>query len=1620
MKELEEEKQQTKLPPRKRRFRWVLWLLLLLLILIIAIPLIIQLRPVQKWLVDKVANNISEKTSSAVSIEAIDFSIFSGLLLNDLYISSPEMENDTLMYVGEFSTSLTENILSVFNKEVMLDEITLTNAMINVKKMKGDTTSNLRKFLLNFASEKSNDNAGGANYQIDLEQINFNETSISIIDEDRQDKTLISLDNGYVDFESISIVENDFSIHKLYFSNPVVIIEKGSNTSVNVRTGNEHPLENKTLSLPMNVTAQQLEIVNGYFLLNDNNHKKISLAKALDYHHLDVSNINILASDIVVTEDFSIKASISDLSLQESSGFGIKELKVDALTIDTNHIVLSEFDLNLNRSEVKNYIEFEYDDFSDFKNFGQKVKLISDMKGSLIAISDLTYFFPELKTKRFFIENANSVLKISGIVNGNLRNLEADNLNLAIDDRINLKGSISGRNLHQPKSALFNMYIDDLNTSMSDLQEVIPGFNPPEQFQKLGPIHFTGDIEGFFNDLVIYGNMRSDIGTVDLDMRLDTKDGINEARYSGELSLNDFDLNKWTDNPDLGLTTLSGKIIDGKGLTFENVDSKLQADLESFDYKGYEYHSVQLQGQLTKNQFVGSILARDPNLDLDFDGEILILDDYFNSDFKADIKTIDLVALNLSSEVSDITGNFDLKLKGSSITDFEGTATMRDLQLVYKEKSFAFDSLYLNSSPSQEGNRNVIVYSDLLNVSLDGKFDLAKVGPAFKNLIYYEHPKWAEKLGINNATEGLNNDQKFRFKINIKDTKDYLELANINDLRFKYIAIEGSAGLKDNEYETVISVDTSYYKNFVFDKLDVLSNNKNKEAVLDLSIKNILSGDRVFEPITIATSLKEDVIDISLKTQNILDSVGMIDIGLAIEPEDDKIAFRVRNNELDMLGTNWTVSGANKILYGKDFIGIDSLEFSDGYRSINLSDIRNQGIQGDLNNFDFLIIDGIIDYDKIQFAGEGNVKMKIDSLFNNPVINGLIDIPSFTLNDEDYGRLLIKATDKNEGFVNTLVTLNNPNNGMNVYVEGDYQKEKKYINGKVDIDDLPLDIFEFIIEDGISLTSGTTDIDAGIFGELEDLTLIGEGILKDAATRVNYLGNYITLGDEPIRIDNNEIDFTGVTIRDKYDNVAELEGGFVHDLFRDFGLDLTITSDKFLALDTDKSDNPMYYGQGMGAVEVSFIGPINSTDIEVTAEMSEGSVLNIPIEDSYEDFDESFIKFVDREALDRDTLSGDNTVILEGVDIEMNLSITEAAQVNIIFDEKTNDVIRGNGIGDMRVVVTREGDFNVFGDYEVFDGEYLFTAWGIVAKPFKVRKGGNITWTGDPVNANINIEADYEDLRVPTNIFLQEYLVTGNQQLVLESRKRTRVDLTLDLTGTLYKPIVNFDIGFPELQGELRSFADAKLRSLKENSVDLNEQVAGLIIFRSFLPSNRFGNVITTGNAVVETGYNTLSEFVSNQLSYLLSSILQEALTDNGFVSGIDFEIGISRNAGLLQNATNNNYFPDEIEVHFKPRFQNDKWGLDYGTSFVNARNSSFGITNYVIHDVALEYFLTDDRRLKLRAYGKWDKDEVQFQNEQKYGLGLNYRKEFGSLLDFKNDMEKQMNKLSDNPKQEE
>jgi len=130
-----------------------------------------------------------------------------------------------------------------------------------------------------------------------------------------------------------------------------------------------------------------------------------------------------------------------------------------------------------------------------------------------------------------------------------------------------------------------------------------------------------------------------------------------------------------------------------------------------------------------------------------------------------------------------------------------------------------------------------------------------------------------------------------------------------------------------------------------------------------------------------------------------------------------------------------------------------------------------------------------------------------------------------------------------------------------------------------------------------------------------------------------------------------------------------------------------------------------------------------------------------------------------------------------------------------------------------------------------------------LAKPFRVEKGSFITWTGDPFNATLNINAVLNNVRAPLYTFIQEYLPvsSGTQpnDLVQTANRRTDIDLKLNLEGQLYSPEVSFDLDFPDVEPNLRSYVDSKMRTLRQNEAELNDQVAALITLHLTMDNSR-------------------------------------------------------------------------------------------------------------------------------------------------------------------------------------
>ena len=208
-------------------------------------------------------------------------------------------------------------------------------------------------------------------------------------------------------------------------------------------------------------------------------------------------------------------------------------------------------------------------------------------------------------------------------------------------------------------------------------------------------------------------------------------------------------------------------------------------------------------------------------------------------------------------------------------------------------------------------------------------------------------------------------------------------------------------------------------------------------------------------------------------------------------------------------------------------------------------------------------------------------------------------------------------------------------------------------------------------------------------------------------------------------------------------------------------------------MNTLRTDNSLYYGQGIGRFNAKFSGSFARTNIHVDATTGNYTRLFIPLSSDNSDIqDVNFITFVDKKQAREPSRNQSKQFVLgdlKGLNFEMNLSITDDAEVQLIFDEQAGDIVKGRGEGNIRLTINREGEFKMYGQYTIRRGEYLFTLLNWVNKPFTVADGGTINWYGDPYAAQISLDATYTENTSLYNLIRDELVATNSLSLTLAS-----------------------------------------------------------------------------------------------------------------------------------------------------------------------------------------------------------------------------------------------------------
>lgn len=123
----------------------------------------------------------------------------------------------------------------------------------------------------------------------------------------------------------------------------------------------------------------------------------------------------------------------------------------------------------------------------------------------------------------------------------------------------------------------------------------------PDAIVKLGTINFTGEISGFFDNLVAFGKFSSAIGSVQTDLIFGNDKEKNIAAYlKGHLSTSPLHLNElFPDGNPYGTAKLA-VTLDTHRPANGSFSGNIKANIDEFEYKGYKYENILLSGNFQK------------------------------------------------------------------------------------------------------------------------------------------------------------------------------------------------------------------------------------------------------------------------------------------------------------------------------------------------------------------------------------------------------------------------------------------------------------------------------------------------------------------------------------------------------------------------------------------------------------------------------------------------------------------------------------------------------------------------------------------------------------------------------------------------------------------------------------------------------------------------------------------------------------------------------------------------------------------------------------------------------------------------------------------------------------
>lgn len=1287
-----------------------------------------------------------------------------------------------------------------------------------------------------------------------------------------------------------------------------------------------------------------------------------------------------------------IHTDIGRLAMRERSGFVVEDL-AGCLCIANGCIDIREGHIRTAKSNIElPSLSLIGLDWALYKNFVEEVDVTAQVVNTTLSSDDIAYFSPKMKDWHLTLTDLNA--DVSGPVadmSGSLRSVRT-----GADTKLSVDFAAQG--LPDVGKGHFKADISELTTSAADVDRLaaaLTGKNLPDEVLRIaknaGKIGLAGKFDGTLTAFAADAALATEIGGGTCRLQVSSlRDGCRGVL--GDVKTSSLQLGELLENDLLGPLSLNVHV-NGE-LSSEHSDAEVSGEILRLGINGYDYDSLRMKGHLVNREFNGLIEARDRNLRFDFRGLLDLNDEQRpRYDFALDLEEANLAALgvNRRDSVSVLAARIAARAVGRTLDDLNGIIFVRDVSYRYNDRELAADSVVIVGRNSLS-DKFIRLRSDFVDADYEGK-------TSYKKVFAYLQQRFRDYVPMLDGGPGWQAQHPDTVELADGYSQLTVNVRKINPLvnavsSGLQIADGSRLLLRINPANDKLSFEAAsdYIERgrMLVTRLNLDAHNRGDSLVFAASTEDLYLNSFHMSRVGMSGGAKDNKLEL---ITDFADTIGDVSgrIGFRSEfargrgPAGRQIDLRLTPSYISRGEKTWNIY-TDGITADTSRIRIDRFRMVNAGQQLLLDGVVSRRLQDSvqltLHNFELAPFSQFTSSMGYRVDGRTNGSATMKAVLGAGEVQADIVVDSISINDLAVPSIWLRS--RWDFIQNRAGILVQQRENLDTLVRGFYAPSQKRYYARATLDAVELSALDPLLKGVVERTGGNADVDIALRGSGKEANLSGQIAVRDFTTTVDFTQVTYTMPRTVIEVKNNHLIAEGVPLYDPEKN----EGLFSIDLnlehLSNISYSVKVLPKELMVLNTTSKDNDLFYGRIFASGSATIAGSKGGVKMDIVATTEGDSEFYMPLSGQSNAKTADFVTFVTPEQIDTTDYLVRKKLLFQQqgrkkeaagstMDITMALNVQDNTAFQLVIDPTVGSALKGRGNGMLNLHINPgNGIFNMYGDYTLIEGSFLFSLQNIISKKFIIESGSMIQWTGEPVDARLDINAVYK-LKTSLQPLLNTVTASSDddQSGSRISDRSVPVDCKIHIGGRLSNPQLDFSVVVPVTDIETQAAVASVLNTQEAQA----QQFISLVALGTFSNSG-------SANIGASSGVATGLEMLTNQLTNWFS-------TD-------DYRIILNYRAGSEMTG-------DEVDFGFSTNLINNRLLVEVEGNYIidNKQAVSNNVSNFM-GEAHVTWLIDKSGNLRLKAFTQTIDRFDENQGLQETGIGISYKEDFNNFKDLK------------------